>query len=114
MKQKLKSIFKKKPKAPKKEMTPKEYEQLGRRMEQVYTTGYASRGRLMYMNFLRGIAYGVGIFIGGTIVVGIVITVLVQFEEVPVIGPFAQKINQSIEKGSQADIEELRQENQSQ
>jgi hypothetical protein len=84
-----------------KTLTNKEYELLGRSIWQVYVTGYASKGRLMYMSLLRGIAYGVGIFIGGTIVVGIIVTIMLQFEKYPIIGPIVQKINNSIESSKQ-------------
>ena len=91
------------------DMTDKDYERLGRSVEQVYATGYASKGRMFYMSFVKGIGYGFGIFIGGTIVVGIVLSLLTTFaeEEVPVLGPLAEKINNSIQKGSEADIEEI-------
>ncbi|MCU0667385.1 MAG: DUF5665 domain-containing protein [Patescibacteria group bacterium] len=86
-------------------LTDKEYEKIGRSMEQVYVQGYANKGRLFYMSFVKGIGYGLGIFIGGTIVVGIVLSLLTRFEEVPVLGELAKKINSSIEKSSEFDAE---------
>lgn len=94
-----------------KKMSNKDYEQLGRRMEQVYTSGYASKGRLFYMSFVKGIGYGLGIFIGGTIVVGVVISLLTQFEEVPVLGQLAQKINASIQETNDTCNEIIQQKN---
>lgn len=75
-----------------KKMTEKDYEKLGKSLEQVYLTGYASTKRFLWFSFLRGIVYGLGIFIGGTIVVAIVLSVLTQFNDAPVIGPFVEKI----------------------
>ena len=108
----IKAKFKKtkdEPKTKKKPMSAKDYEDLGRAVERVYYGGFASKGRLMYMSLLRGIGYGVGIFIGGTIVVAIVLSLLVRFENVPLLGEFAQKINQAIESSQEADLEEVRQ-----
>ena len=75
-----------------KKMTPKDYEKLGKALEEVYLIGYANPRRFLWFSFLRGIVYGLGIFIGGTIVVAIVISVLTQFNDVPVIGPLVEKI----------------------
>ena len=85
-------------------LTNKEYEQLGRSVWQVYLVGYTSKTRLMYVSFLRGIAYGVGIFVGGTIVVSIIFATLLQFEELPIVGPLVQKFNKSIESSQQTQI----------
>lgn len=75
-----------------KKMTAKDYEKLGKALEEVYLIGYANPKRFLWFSFLRGIVYGLGIFIGGTIVVAIVVSVLTQFNSVPVIGPFVEKI----------------------
>jgi hypothetical protein len=75
-----------------KKMTAKDYEKLGKALEEVYLIGYANPKRFLWFSFLRGIVYGLGIFIGGTIVVAIVLSVLTQFNSVPVIGPLVEKI----------------------
>lgn len=73
-------------------LTNKQYEDLGRSLEQLYMIGYAKPKRMLYMTFIKGIVYGFGIFIGGTIVVGLVFWVLGQFNQVPVLSPFIEKI----------------------
>ena len=40
----------------------------------------------------KGVIYGLGIFIGGTIVVALVIWLLTQFNDAPIIGPFLDKL----------------------
>lgn len=42
----------------------------------IYKKGYSSTGKMMLMFFLRGIAYGFGAFLGGTIVVSLVLALL--------------------------------------
>lgn len=97
---KEKIVKNKKSPEPNRAMTTKDYEQLGRAIEQVYNNGYISKWRLIYMSLLRGIAYGVGIFIGGTIIVGIILGIMLQFEQFPIVGPMVEKINQSIENSA--------------
>jgi Domain of unknown function (DUF5665) len=75
-----------------KKMTAKDYEKLGKALEEVYLIGYANPRRFLAFSFLRGIVYGLGIFIGGTIIVAIVMGVLVQFQDALIIGDFVKKI----------------------
>lgn len=80
-----------------KKMTPKDYEKLGKALEEVYLIGYANPRRFLWFSFLRGIVYGLGIFIGGTIVVAVVLSILTQFNSVPVIGPLVEKIVETVQ-----------------
>jgi len=80
-----------------KKMTAKDYEKLGKALEEVYLIGYANPRRFLWFSFLRGIVYGLGIFIGGTIVVAVVLSILTQFNSVPVIGPLVEKIVETVQ-----------------
>ena len=62
-------------------MSAKDYEELGRAVERVYTHGYLTKRRLVFISLLRGMAYGLGIFIGGTVVVALVAWVLGFFDQ---------------------------------
>ena len=86
-----------KPKEPRKEMTPADYERLGRAMEEVFQTGYASKKRLILMSLYRGIGYGLGIFIGGTIIVGLIAYTISQFETVPFLREIIEPIKNTIQ-----------------
>lgn len=81
-----------------KQMTSSDYEKLGRSLEQVYLTGYVSTKRLITVSILRGIGYGFGLFIGGTIVVALLIWLIGQFDAVwflePIVDSVLQIINQ--------------------
>jgi hypothetical protein len=72
--------------------TKEDYEKLGREFENIMLLGYSNTKRVIWVIFLKGIVYGVGLFIGGTIVVAIVFWILGFFDDVPLIGPFVQKI----------------------
>jgi hypothetical protein len=72
--------------------TKAEYEKMGRMLEDLYTYGKISPGRFVWLNFARGVIYGFGLFLGGTIVVAVILSVLNMFDQVPVIGPFVEKL----------------------
>jgi hypothetical protein len=77
-------------------LNPKDYEKMGRMIEEIYYSGSANMKRLMWYNFMKGIAYGFGIFIAGTVVVAFMIWFLGLFDQAPLIGPFVQKLLDSL------------------
>lgn len=83
-----------------KQMTNADYEKLGRSLEHVYLSGYVSTGRLIGVSILRGIGYGFGIFIGGTIVVAVLIWFLGQFETVWFLEPFVNTVLEAVQQGT--------------
>lgn len=83
-----------KTKHPKSELKASDYEKLGRLMQEVVETGAANKFRLLSANFLRGIAYGLGVALGGTIVVGLVLYIINLFNDLPVIGELITKLKQ--------------------
>lgn len=83
-----------------KKMAPADYEKLGRALEDVYLIGYANPKRFLWFSFLRGIVYGLGIFIGGTIIVALVFWLLAQFDEAPLIGPIIKQIVEIVKASS--------------
>lgn len=81
-----------------KEMTAADYEKLGRAIEQVYVHGYASRKRLMMMSLYKGMGYGLGIFIGGTIIVALLAYAVSQFETIDLLKPILEPIQQTVQE----------------
>lgn len=77
-----------------------DYEKIGRMMEDIVAINHSNKMRFLGFTFLKGIVYGLGIFIGGTIVVALVIWLLTQFNDVPVIGPFLDKLLYIINNGT--------------
>jgi hypothetical protein len=78
--------------------TEKDYEKIGRMMEDIVTTGSSNWHRMIWYNFVKGLAYGLGIFLAGTLVIGVVIAILNQFETAPLIGPLVQHITDNLQK----------------
>lgn len=74
------------------QLNAKEYEKLGREMWVIYETNYTNRKRAYMFTFFRGIIYGFGLFLGGTILVAILLYSLSFFDQVP----FAEKLYNAI------------------
>jgi hypothetical protein len=74
-----------------------DYEKIGRMLEDIVASGAGNYRKLLWYNFVKGLAYGFGIFLAGTVVVAIVISVLNLFNDVPIIGPFVQNIINSLQ-----------------
>lgn len=86
------------PAQPPQPLTAADYEKLGRAMEQVYVSGYASRKRLFLMSLYRGIGYGLGIFVGGTIIVALIAYAISQFETVPFLKDVIEPIRNTVQQ----------------
>jgi len=54
--------------------------------------------QIFLMNFGRGIFFGLGAGLGGTLVLAIVVWLLSLFSELPWIGDFVRTVQQSIEQ----------------
>lgn len=58
---------------------------------------YSSTWRIMWLNFLRGLSFGLGSVIGATLLVYFVIQILAQIEFIPIFGEWAIQIIEQIE-----------------
>ena len=72
-----------------------------RALEVLFTTQYVSRRQLYKENFLRGMFFSAGTIIGAAIIVALTAWLLSLFNEVPIIGPAVNTVQQSIEKSQQ-------------
>jgi len=59
---------------------------------------YNSSWRIIWTNFLRGLAFGLGSVIGASILVYITVQVLAQIEFIPILGDWALRLISEIEK----------------
>jgi len=73
-----------------------DYEKVGKLLEEIVATGYSKPSRLLWYSFIRGIAYGLGIFLAGTVVIGFVLWGLSFFDHIPILGRFVQHIQNSL------------------
>ena len=58
---------------------------------------YGSTGRLLWHQFLRGLAFGLGSVVGATILVSVLVYVLSFVDFVPVLGEWAAEIIRIVE-----------------
>ena len=81
---------------PKNQKKP-DYEQLGKMLQNIYDSGYIDKNAAYKMSFLKGIAAGFGGVIGATIVVALLIWILSLFDNIPLIGPLTDNIQNTVE-----------------
>jgi hypothetical protein len=75
----------------------KEYESIGRAMESIFESGYVNHRRVYTVNFIRGLFFGLGSVIGGTVVVALFVWILSLFGELPLINDLVKTIEQSVD-----------------
>ena len=66
-------------------------------LEDLFEDYYAHRFKVYKMNFVRGVVFGFGSVIGGTLMIALLLWLLSFFSELPFIGHFTQTIQNSIE-----------------
>lgn len=70
-------------------------------IEELFYDFNRNRHQVYLMNFVRGIAFGVGSVIGGTVIVAILVGLLSLFTDIPGgIGNFVQSIVNSVNSSS--------------
>lgn len=84
-----------------KNLKASDYERIGRAIEAVVTSGYQSKRRLITANFIRGIFFGLGVTIGASLIVGILLWVLTLFNDIPFIGDLLQNVEDTINEAQQ-------------
>ena len=67
-------------------------------LEELFNDLYSSRVRIYKVNFVRGILFGAGSALGGTIVIALIVWTLSLFVNLPVIGELFENAQQSIER----------------
>lgn len=67
-------------------------------LEELFNDLYNNRQRIYKLNFFRGILFGAGSALGGTVVIALVVWVLSLFVNVPLIGEIFRGAQQSIEQ----------------
>lgn len=85
-----------------KALKPSDYEHLGRMMETIYDTNYASKKRLVWAGFLKGIAAGFGGVVGATIVVAALAWALSLFHHVPFVNKITDNIRSTVDSSKTA------------
>lgn len=68
-------------------------------LEEIFNDMYQTRRNIYWMNFYRGIFFGVGSVIGGTVIIALSITILSQFVDwFPILGRFINGIIEAMNR----------------
>ena len=66
-------------------------------IEELFYDFHSIRCQVYWMNFTRGLFFGFGTILGGTVLVALIIWILGQFVGFPYIGEFIRQIIESIQ-----------------
>jgi hypothetical protein len=66
-------------------------------LEDLFDDYYRQRYKVYKMNFVRGIVFGFGSVIGGTLMIALLLWLLTFTNDIPFIGDFSEKVQNSIE-----------------
>ncbi len=72
--------------------------ELGKKLQQFYETDYVNKKQALTFSFYKGLAGGAGAFLGGTIVIALLLWVLSFFNQVPFIGHIIDSVRQNLHK----------------
>lgn len=67
-------------------------------LEELFNDLYRNRVRIYKVNFVRGILFGAGSALGGTIVIALIVWTLSLFVNIPIIGELFENAQHSIER----------------
>lgn len=90
---------------PQPDMTPDDTRRLADALEALsahrFVRIHNSTFALMWYQFLRGLAFGLGTVLGASVLVSVLVLVLSQVEFVPILGDFATRLITEIQGGQQ-------------
>lgn len=66
-------------------------------LEELFNDLYHDRTRIYKLNFVRGLLFGAGSAIGGTIVLALIVWLLALFVDIPLVGEVFKNAQNSIE-----------------
>ncbi len=61
----------------------KELLELGKKLQGFYDAGYVNRKQALLFSFLKGLVTGFGAFLGGTVLIGVVLAIISLFKDLP-------------------------------
>ena len=71
-------------------------------LEELFNDLHNDRKRIYKLNFVRGIVFGLGSAIGGTVAVALVLWIASLFVNFPVVGQLLESTQQSIERSNES------------
>ncbi len=71
--------------------------ELGKKLQAFYDSGYVNKKQALLFTFYKGIVSGLGVFIGGTIVIGLLLWILGLFNTVPIASHFVRTLHHTLQ-----------------
>lgn len=72
--------------------------EFAKQLEDFYQSSHADLRKIATMAFIKGVATGLGVFLGGTIVVGLLLWMLSQLSGLPFVGDISKAAEHSIQE----------------
>lgn len=82
----------------KSKLTDAQRVEFAKQLEYFYEASHADIKKVITFSFLKGMATGLGVFLGGTIVVALLLWALSQLSWLPFIGDISRAAEQSIQQ----------------
>jgi hypothetical protein len=70
-------------------------------LEESFNDYYKHRGKVYRINFVRGLFFGLGAFLGGTIIITILVWIMSFFVNFPLIGELIEDTQKALEQSQQ-------------
>ncbi len=70
-------------------------------VEELFNDYWAHRRQVYRMNFVRGLMFGLGSALGGTVVLALAVWLLTQLLSLPLVGGYVQDVKNSINQSLQ-------------
>jgi len=72
--------------------------ELGKKLQQFYDSGYVNKKQVIWFSFLKGLASGFGAFLGGTIVIGLLLWIISLLNHVPFVDNIVDSLRHTLNK----------------
>lgn len=79
------------------QLTDKQYLELGKKIVTFYEMGYVDKKTALTFAFLKGVAGGFGAFLGGTILIALILWLLSLLGHIPFVDEIAQSVQKTLE-----------------
>ncbi len=66
-------------------LSDKQYQDLGKKLVSFYEIGYVDKKQALSFSFLKGLVGGFGAFLGGTLLIALLLWILNWFGDVPIL-----------------------------
>lgn len=75
-----------------------QYLELGKKLQAFYDMGYVSKRQAIWFSFIKGVAGGTGAFLGGTLVIAILIWILGLFHSINFLDKIVIQVQSTLQK----------------